>query len=800
MLSYRRGTPPAALLGAVVLSCIVFMLPGVPATAQDAPAETPPARKCMELGPVTGAARQSVVAGATEGARALGYVSSEDEPPAYAAWLAERAYVVRSETGVDAVRELVIGFEPTEDGEGWLLAVCGAVRDGEALAPNPDVVEVLAAGRNALTVPVRELQYDTYELSCLDGESAVAILAQLGYATKAPEGEAALGDLPAVFTMANKVAKSLVGGKEDVSTKTIEEDTLSAPGHRLMMAYHPSQHQEALDLVDVIEGMVDVPDRQVLIEGMLIELNESDAREIGVEWEAFADKWQKASFVQDGEDRPFIFTYDPSFIPPADLAGRIKATVRLAIDEGKAEVLSSPSVLVLNNRNAKIQVVQDVPIVTTLITEKTTNLKVDYKTVGIILNIKPRISRDNDQVAMQILVEVSEAPPEDFVVVNEQNIAPLINRRVVETMARVQDNTPFIIGGLIRNEKAQTVDRMPWVSKIPVLGWLFKSQTDRRAKREVIIVLTPRIITPGGSQRPVLPKDSAQFDFLDNRLFRNSYRLKAEDVFDLRFLENNRLIRRAFAQARDYARENPRGARRWPVASFANGVIPGEDAMVVRMLYEIVKKLGLHEDVLSDHVLFFDQDETKPAGFGVRFLQPTLLKESPDGTLEGYFRRAYPKHVLFLRYATDTRTDVTRALEAPVATVEWYMAANRDTVEQRLLELNDLAEQGGHQEYALAIDEPGDLERLQAAVALREMISVNDASNVLLLRNFRVGRKVVVPQLQHDSRDRMFLIGRDVAEYFYKSDFYYSALQRRLEVGYQRLQEIIGPLDEQAED
>jgi hypothetical protein len=296
----------------------------------------------------------------------------------------------------------------------------------------------------------------------------------------------------------------------------------------------------------------------------------------------------------------------------------------------------------------------------------------------------------------------------------------------------------------------------------------------------------------------VLPKDSERFDFLDNRLFRNSYRLKAEDVFDLRFLERNRLLVRAFRHAREYVRDNPRAARRWPVGQFARGVIPGEEAVVVRMLYEIVGKLELPAEVMTGNLLFFEEDATKPSGFGVRFLEPTLMAKAPGEMLESYFQREYPKRVLFLRYALDPDADLSQALDAPVANVEWYLADSRDDVEQRLLELNELGPNGTYREYALVVDEPDDLERLKAAVALRETVKVNGSRRVLRLENFRVGRKLVVPQMQSARGKRMFLADRDVAEYFYKSDFYYSALQRTLEQGYNRLQELTGGPDVEA--
>ncbi len=270
-----------------------------------------------------------------------------------------------------------------------------------------------------------------------------------------------------------------------------------------------------------------------------------------------------AALVPDGAgNAPFIITHNPAYNVPAGLANEIKSTIKAVINEGKAQVLSSPSVLVLDNRNAKIQVTQDVPIFNTILTYNTTSFNVKFETAGITLNIRPRISQDGESVSLQILAEVSEAPKADYITINGADVAPVINRRIVETVARVNDNTPFIIGGLIRNEKDQTRNRVPILSAIPILGQLFQQRSDTAGRREVIIVLTPRVIKTGGSNRPVLPKDSEKFDFLSNQLFRNSYRLKAEDIFDVGFLENNLTVLETMDEARAFVRRHPEYADR----------------------------------------------------------------------------------------------------------------------------------------------------------------------------------------------------------------------------------------------
>jgi Flp pilus assembly secretin CpaC len=722
----------------------------------------------------------------------LGYRPCPEELPSGAGALTEYRCMARGEP-TDQQNRLVVGLR-TFATQHPRLYLWGQAAAGEQAVPNPDLEALAQAAREAMEsagkadrkFTPRELEHEVYQLSCIDTDSCLKTLGKLGYNTQPPKGQVNAGQLPTVFAMDQKSVKSVIGQKK------LDDPTISSPEERLAIVYHSSQTRELAELKRVLAETVDVAARQVLIEGMVIELTEDDFKELGAEWEIFGDEWRKITFLQDEQQFPFIITYDPEFNPPADLAERLRTTIKMILEEGNAEVLSSPSVLVMDNRNAQVQVVRDVPIVESLVRENTTDFDVRFETVGVILNIKPRISQEGDTVAMQVLAEISEAPEEEFLVLQGQSVAPTINRRIVSTMARVRDNTPFIIGGLIRNEKATEIDRIPWISRIPVLGRLFQRRTDRHEKREVIVVLTPRVLKPSGTDRPVMPKDSERFDFLDNRLFRNSYRLKAEDVFDLGFLENNETIQRTMERARRFVNRRPQYADRSPFKEMVAGIIPGEDSVVMRMLYEVVRyKLKTHQDIKAENLIVFRRDPDSPAGFDVTWLADEILKPaSPDGTLEGYYRREFPKEVLFLRFQLPVEGGLDAALRAPACTLEWVEAEDEEELEQHLLEINQLDEDYRYHEFACVLNEQGDMERLKTAVVLREIAKVNDFSELLRLSNFRVGRRLIIPEFDGPT-ERVLLIDHNVAEFFYKTDYYYHALRDRLEHGYEVIEEAI---------
>ncbi len=737
----------------------------------------------------------------------LNYEKADRTAPEKTAGLTTHAYLVRKEEGAErgGERVLIVGLKSYAT-QAPRIYLWGAVVQGETTRPNPDVQAVAVAAEQAANdakkaprdLSVRDLSHEIYQLGCIDMASCMQLLGQLGYNTKAPGPRVKIDQLPVIFEIPTKAPESIVGS--DASKTKLEGQTLSAPQDRLMILYHSSQSEEVARLRDLLAETIDVPERLVLIEAMVIELTEDTLREMGVEWGYRTTQRQFATFETEEEGLPSVLKFFYSTEDPGEFMAKLTATLKFSLEEGSAEILSRPSVLVLNNQNAMIRVVRQTPILSGAITQNFAKVTVKFEDVGIVLNIKPRVSEDDTTIAMQIIAEVSEMPDVEWIVMPSgpmagTKIAPFIDRRVVETVARVRDNTPFIIGGLIRNRKSHVTDRVPILSRIPLLGWLFQNRRSQWEKREVIIVITPRVMRPGGTHRPVLPKDSSRFDFLDNRLFRNSYRFKSEDIFDLTFLERSETILETFERVQKFVAKHPEYAERSPFKEMADGIIPGEDSVAIRMVYEVVKKLGLHEGLHAKNIILFEKDPDKPAGFRVTSLEKKLLQYSPDGTLESYFEREYPKEVLFFRYKVPTEGRLEEALASPVAEVEVRMVQDRDEVEEALLDINRLHDDYAYHEFAFVLDAEDvegekDLTRLKRALVLHEIAKVNNFEDLLLLRNFRVGRRMVIPDFKERSQ-RKFLIGQRVAEFFFKSDYYYEALAAKLEQAYRIIEETL---------
>ncbi len=724
----------------------------------------------------------------------LGYESASEEEPVGSDRLSRYEHLERS-PAENEKRSLMIGLKIYATRSNELILRGRKTVDGTVQQANPDILNLQNVVNNAQkrlkeqdkTYSVSELDVEFYQLTNIMPEQCLQILSSLGYRTESPAKDAtfSLQDLPIVYPAPDSKQPTVVSDGQS----TLESPTQSAPQNRLIFLHHRSQADEIIKLKQQLREQIDVPSRQVLIESMLVEVTKEGRRELGVQWEGANEEFDiESSFQTSGGETPLTISHEV-FNSPVSM-NQFKADLRALVRDNEAEVLSSPSVLTLNNTQASIEVIEEVPVFNTIFGSNVPNVaefNVSFEEVGITLNIKPRISKSSETVTMQIQGEVSEAPRDEFVEVDGEPVAPVINRRQVNTIARVNDNTPFIIGGLIRRTDRTNMDRVPVLSEIPLIHPLFKIKTDVTERRENIIVLNPRVIQPEGSKRPIKPKDSERFDFLNNELFRNSYRLKSEDVFDLGFIEQNEEVQRLMREAKTFVQKHPDYGDKPPFDTIRKNQIPGEESVAIRMLYEIAQKLELQKQIKLGNLIFFSRNTSTPSGFEVQFLEQKLRDAGIINRRGAFVDRSYPRNVLLFQYDLQPGTDIEQISNTPVASVEVKKVSSREEVNELLLEGNKL-EQYERPRTSFVVDSRDDLQRLKTAIMVREMISVNDV--LLRLDEFRVGRKIMIPEIQEQAQ-RIMLIDQDVSSYFYQSEFYYNALKNKLRAYNRGINEVL---------
>jgi general secretion pathway protein D len=165
---------------------------------------------------------------------------------------------------------------------------------------------------------------------------------------------------------------------------------------------------------------------------------------------------------------------------------------------GNTKVLSTPRLLARSGATAKIQVGSDIPIVTSqgtsaqLVTNATSDIlqQIQYRSIGVILNVKPVIYAGN-QVDLDITQEVSSVASTTTGGIQ----SPTINNRNVETQLSLNDGATVVLGGLIQDTKDETSSGLPYLEDIPNIGSLFKVQHHDETKTELLVFITPYIIS-----------------------------------------------------------------------------------------------------------------------------------------------------------------------------------------------------------------------------------------------------------------------------------------------------------------
>ena len=251
-------------------------------------------------------------------------------------------------------------------------------------------------------------------------------------------------------------------------------------------------------VVQQIEAVIDVFDRkplEVRIEAKILQISLDAGSKMGVDWEAVTNEFQdvtdltgKARFRILGESE------DGLVITGGDLEkDKYTALIEMLATQGKTDLLSAPQLVVLNNTEARILVGSTVPYKTIDTREQNGSLrtfeKVTMIDVGVKLYVTPTINSDS-MIIMAIRPEVSS-------VTGYSDNIPIVEKAETSTTVMVKDGVTVLIGGLVREEMRESIRGVPILSRIPILGMLFRSKTSQKVKSEMAILITPYIIDGG---------------------------------------------------------------------------------------------------------------------------------------------------------------------------------------------------------------------------------------------------------------------------------------------------------------
>lgn len=257
-----------------------------------------------------------------------------------------------------------------------------------------------------------------------------------------------------------------------------------------------SDSVQKIKQIEKIIAAFDIKRQQVLIEAKIVQIILSDQEKLGVDWQALA---------QDMHNLKFEGNFD--LLDAADKKGTVsigtlsddnyEVLLQALNSNGNTNILSSPRITTVNGQEAKILVGSTEPYVTSTTTTPsagptTIAESVNFIEVGVKLYVTPQIHKDNF-ITMKLKPEVSSVTR--TLRTGNNNTIPVVDTSEAETTVTVKDGVTIVIGGLIKDEKIISKNKIPVLGNIPILGFFFRNSDDLKRKTEIIVFLTPRIIT-----------------------------------------------------------------------------------------------------------------------------------------------------------------------------------------------------------------------------------------------------------------------------------------------------------------
>lgn len=293
--------------------------------------------------------------------------------------------------------------------------------------------------------------------------------------------------------------------------------TAQQSSNQLLVRTRPAQWKE----IEAAIKRLDNPPLQVQIETRILEVKLTGELDLGVQWylgrlagNSASTTVANASGSQGalGGGGAGLGATDSLFY--SFVSSNLQVALHALETNGRTQVLSAPSLVVMNNQPAQIQVGDNIPISQTTVNTgdaDTTLSSVEYVQTGVILDVVPRIN-PGGLVYMDIQQQVSDA--ENPGSNSDTPVNPRISTRSVSTQVAVQSGQTVLLGGLIKQDNAESVSAVPYLGKIPGLRWLFGNTSKSKDRTELIVLITPKVITSNGQARQVTDDYRQQMQLL----------------------------------------------------------------------------------------------------------------------------------------------------------------------------------------------------------------------------------------------------------------------------------------------
>ena len=353
-----------------------------------------------------------------------------------------------------------------------------------------------------------------------------------------------------------KVATSLENEKSATDGSLLK--TTSIEFHEDTNAIIISAKPDILSQLETVIFKLDIRRDQVLVEAIIVEISDRLARDLGVQFLFTGDGKNKPiaaqRFGSPNPDLISVIASESGSVPNSSLAasaansllgieglavgvGKINSDgdsfatiINLVAQDADSNILSTPSIMTLDNEEASIVVGQEIPITTgeTLSSNNSNPFRsVNRKEVGIKLQVTPQINEGN-AVRLSINQEVSSV----YGPITELSTDLITNTRVITTTVLVEDGDILVLGGLIDEDVQETKRKVPFLGDIPLLGKLFQSTSSSITKRNLMVFVKPTIVRDSATIRSITNSKYNYFEALLNLKIE-----KGEEVPNLQILK-----------------------------------------------------------------------------------------------------------------------------------------------------------------------------------------------------------------------------------------------------------------------
>jgi general secretion pathway protein D len=302
-----------------------------------------------------------------------------------------------------------------------------------------------------------------------------------------------------------------VTGVQGVSAARTDKLSIIADKYTnsLIITAKPDEYAEILRIIKEL----DIVREQVLIEAMIVEVNLENGWGLGIDWmlgnktgihmyggssinSTSMPNYKLPDWAPKGKTLavPLNTGLQLGYMPDLSVLGF--ALLNASATDSNFNILSTPQVLTIDNSEAELNVGEEIGVPTNnRITDQNTTFQTfEYKTVGIKLKITPHITHKH-RITLDLYQEVNSIIGDTTVTSSGSLVPPKLGKRDIKTKVTVSDGKTIVVGGLISNQKNIDESKVPLLGDIPLLGWIFKHKKVSYSKRNLLVFITPHILT-----------------------------------------------------------------------------------------------------------------------------------------------------------------------------------------------------------------------------------------------------------------------------------------------------------------